>query len=58
MKLKHYIFTIFIILLIPFMMQCDTNNDGSIAFKVEVIGRGIDCGDTYLIKFLDNFDEV
>lgn len=39
-----------------YILSCDHQTDNF--FKVKVIGKGMDCGDTYLVEFQDKFKEM
>ncbi|PCI31561.1 MAG: hypothetical protein COB60_11275 [Flavobacteriaceae bacterium] len=38
------------------MISCNEEKEEIISYNVTVIGKGLDCGETFLIKFNDNID--
>jgi predicted RNA methylase len=58
--MRHELKIILLIISIMFLSSCekDTTSVQDDYFKVKVLGKGIDCGDVYLVEFIEKLEKV
>lgn len=58
--MKHELKIILLIISIMFLLSCekDITRVQDDYFKVIVLGTGIDCGDVYLVEFVEELEKV